>query len=284
MGEGYHNFHHQFPMDYRNAFRWYQYDPTKWFIAACYFLGLASHLRVFPNNEVEKGALTMKLKELKTVQDSLVWPCSSKDLAVVTWETCKTSLPNRAFVTHTLSVQEESKSRTVILVSGFIHDVSNFLEQHPGGGALLLRNTGKDMTASFFGGVYAHSSAAHNVRLTLILASWSPRIDSIHEASCHDARWNSGRRCRITWVSSHTKPEIVHRRARERPRQLDHTLVLTDQCHKTITMQHLCLALSVCDLNMIQDVRSETKKHFLLYHILLEQIRIQVHRKLPVSP
>lgn len=29
MGEGYHNFHHQFPMDYRNAYMWYQYDPTK---------------------------------------------------------------------------------------------------------------------------------------------------------------------------------------------------------------------------------------------------------------
>lgn len=46
IGEGYHNFHHQFPMDYRNAIKWYQYDPTKWFIATCQKLGLASHLRV----------------------------------------------------------------------------------------------------------------------------------------------------------------------------------------------------------------------------------------------
>lgn len=46
IGEGYHNFHHQFPMDYRNAFRWYQYDPTKWFIWVCQKIGLASHLKV----------------------------------------------------------------------------------------------------------------------------------------------------------------------------------------------------------------------------------------------
>ena len=46
IGEGYHNFHHQFPMDYRNAIRWYQYDPTKWFIWVCQQLGLASHLKV----------------------------------------------------------------------------------------------------------------------------------------------------------------------------------------------------------------------------------------------
>jgi stearoyl-CoA desaturase (delta-9 desaturase) len=48
IGEGYHNFHHQFPMDYRNAIKWYQYDPTKWFIWVCQELGLASHLKVQP--------------------------------------------------------------------------------------------------------------------------------------------------------------------------------------------------------------------------------------------
>jgi stearoyl-CoA desaturase (delta-9 desaturase) len=46
IGEGYHNFHHQFPMDYRNAIRWYQYDPTKWFIWVMQSVGLASHLKV----------------------------------------------------------------------------------------------------------------------------------------------------------------------------------------------------------------------------------------------
>ncbi|KAJ7705420.1 delta 9-fatty acid desaturase protein [Mycena rosella] len=147
MGEGYHNFHHQFPMDYRNAILWYQWDPTKWFIALCKYLGLASNLRVFPSNEIAKGALTMKLKHLKQVQESLVWPPTVEDLPVVTWE----------------SFQQESKTRPLILVSGFIHDVSAFLEQHPGGVTYLTRNSGIDVTASFFGGVYRHSNAAHNL-------------------------------------------------------------------------------------------------------------------------
>ena len=60
-------------------------------------------------------------------------------------------------------VQEESKLRTLILVSGFIHDVSSFVEEHPGGARLLTSNSGLDMTVSFFGGYYAHSNAAHNV-------------------------------------------------------------------------------------------------------------------------
>ena len=89
MGEGYHNFHHQFPMDYRNAFHWYQYDPTKWFIALCDLIGCASNLRVFPYNEVQKGILTMQLKDLKKVQDSIKWPTALANLPVLSWEQCK---------------------------------------------------------------------------------------------------------------------------------------------------------------------------------------------------
>lgn len=45
FGEGYHNFHHTFPGDYRNGFRWYQFDPTKWTIQLLHRLGLAYDLR-----------------------------------------------------------------------------------------------------------------------------------------------------------------------------------------------------------------------------------------------
>ena len=49
LGEGYHNFHHEFPDDYRNAIKWYQYDPTKWTIKALSYIGgtynLKSHVR-----------------------------------------------------------------------------------------------------------------------------------------------------------------------------------------------------------------------------------------------
>ena len=44
-GEGYHNFHHHFPGDYRNGVRWYQWDPTKWMIALLAKLGLVWDLK-----------------------------------------------------------------------------------------------------------------------------------------------------------------------------------------------------------------------------------------------
>ena len=62
-----------------------------------------------------------------------------------------------------LSVQTESKSRNLIVVSGFIHDVGDFVDNHPGGHALIASKIGKDATSAFYGGVYDHSNAAHNV-------------------------------------------------------------------------------------------------------------------------
>ncbi|EIW75726.1 delta 9-fatty acid desaturase protein [Coniophora puteana RWD-64-598 SS2] len=167
MGEGYHNFHHQFPMDYRNAFRWYQYDPTKWFIALCYMAGLASHLRIFPSNVIEKGALTMKLKALKDVQDSLPWPPPASQLPVVTWE----------------EFQEQSKTRALLLIAGFIHDASLFAESHPGGEALITQSAGKDVTASFFGGVYNHSHAAHNFLAMMRVGILAGGVENVGEHS-----------------------------------------------------------------------------------------------------
>jgi stearoyl-CoA desaturase (delta-9 desaturase) len=147
IGEGYHNFHHQFPMDYRNAIRWYQYDPTKWFIWSMQMLGLAFHLKVFPDNEVRKGQLTMQLKRLREAQEILQWAPDSNDLPVVSWD----------------SFQEQSAKRPLVLISGFIHDVSAFIDEHPGGRHLIVKMIGKDATTAFFGGVYDHSNAAHNL-------------------------------------------------------------------------------------------------------------------------
>ena len=47
-GEGYHNFHHRFPSDYRNGIRWFHWDPTKWLIALMAQVGLAQDLRKAP--------------------------------------------------------------------------------------------------------------------------------------------------------------------------------------------------------------------------------------------
>ena len=59
--------------------------------------------------------------------------------------------------------------RPLIVIAGFIHDVSDFLEEHPGGRHLLVKYIGRDATTAFFGGVYDHSNAAHNVCASLCI-------------------------------------------------------------------------------------------------------------------
>lgn len=57
VGEGYHNYHHTFPSDYRNGVSWYHFDPTKWTIWLLSRLGLASDLRRFGSHKIKKRLL-----------------------------------------------------------------------------------------------------------------------------------------------------------------------------------------------------------------------------------
>ena len=54
-GEGYHNFHHKFPNDYRNGIKWYHWDPTKWSIYILSKLRLTSDLKKTPNQYIQNA-------------------------------------------------------------------------------------------------------------------------------------------------------------------------------------------------------------------------------------
>jgi stearoyl-CoA desaturase (delta-9 desaturase) len=57
MGEGYHNFHHRFPSDYRNGVRWFDYDPTKWLVLSLRTLGLATDLKRVSRRAIDRARL-----------------------------------------------------------------------------------------------------------------------------------------------------------------------------------------------------------------------------------
>lgn len=61
-GEGYHNYHHIFQNDYRNGIRWFHWDPTKWFIKACSWVGLTSNLKVVPDFKIQRARVNMQFK------------------------------------------------------------------------------------------------------------------------------------------------------------------------------------------------------------------------------
>jgi stearoyl-CoA desaturase (Delta-9 desaturase) len=63
-GEGYHNFHHKFPSDYRNGIKAYHWDPTKWLIKCMSWFGTTHSLRQISEQKIMLSRLRMDEKRL----------------------------------------------------------------------------------------------------------------------------------------------------------------------------------------------------------------------------
>ncbi|KAI9220244.1 hypothetical protein BC828DRAFT_348513 [Blastocladiella britannica] len=155
FGEGMHNFHHEFPNDYRNAVLWHQYDPTKWLIYVASLIGLTYNLKHFPSNEIRKGALLMSEKKNLAVRHSLDWGVDVNDLP--SWD-------RERFA------EELKLNPAMLVIDGVAHDVSLFIQDHPGGSNYLKAYFGKEASSAFNGGVYKHSTAARNLMTRMRVA------------------------------------------------------------------------------------------------------------------
>lgn len=160
-GEGYHNFHHEFPQDYRNAILWNQYDPTKWLIKALSMCGLTYDLKTFSANEIEKGRIQMLEKRALDAKKKIAFGIPLCDLPVYTMEEFK-ALVN-------------TQNKQWILLDGIMYDVENF--DHPGGPKYINAGIGNDMTKSFSGGVYNHSNGARNLLTSMRVGVLKDAID-----------------------------------------------------------------------------------------------------------
>ncbi|KAI5917657.1 hypothetical protein F4810DRAFT_726831 [Camillea tinctor] len=169
FGEGYHNFHHEFPSDSWNGIRRFDYDPTKWLIRLWKWAGLASDLQEFPSNEISKAIFQQEEKRLLTLGKNIVWGRPLDTLPTYTW---------KEFEALCL---EGPKSRQLICIAGVIHDIDGFLDHHPGGRALRASYVGNDATGSFSGGIYSHTEAARNLlqNMRFGVIQGGGKIDSI---------------------------------------------------------------------------------------------------------
>lgn len=65
-GEGYHNYHHKFPIDYRNGVRLFHYDPAKWVIWLLSKLGWAHNLKRVSSQRIARYILQEQKLEERT--------------------------------------------------------------------------------------------------------------------------------------------------------------------------------------------------------------------------
>lgn len=144
-GEGHHNFHHEFPKDYRNGIKWYHYDPTKWAIAIGSWLGQAYDLQKTSENDIQKTRLTVAQQKI------------DEEKAKLDWGKKESSLPIMNQVEFNSLISE---GHMLFILDDFVVEFAGFLDQHPGGRKLLLANVGKDVSTVFHGGLNNHSLSA----------------------------------------------------------------------------------------------------------------------------
>jgi stearoyl-CoA desaturase (Delta-9 desaturase) len=83
FGEGYHNFHHAFQYDYRNAIKWWQFDPTKWLIKSLSWCGLAKNLKKIPEEKIAKAIATQQFNKTKRQVMKLSLPNTEEILEIL---------------------------------------------------------------------------------------------------------------------------------------------------------------------------------------------------------
>ena len=82
-----------------------------------------------------------------------------------------------------------------------VHDVTDFIKDHPGGKAMINSGIGKDATAMFNGGIYYHSNAAHNLLSTM-------RVGVIH-GGCEVEIWKRAQKESSDYVRDESGQRIV---------------------------------------------------------------------------
>lgn len=156
FGQALQNYHHEFPHDYRVSSLLWAFDPTKWFIWTLAKLRLLDELCKTPKDLVMQLRIQQQQHVLNHMRSQLNWGTPLSKLPMITAKEFKKLCEGVA-----------GQDRIYIVIQNVIHDVTPFMDQHPGGLALLQASHGKDATKAFYGGVYGHLTAAVNLLATM---------------------------------------------------------------------------------------------------------------------
>ena len=97
-GEGYHNFHHHFQADYRNGVRWFDWDPTKWFIGLLSVSGAARRLKRVSKVEIVKARLNEEGQIMVAIgagPDRIAQMKAKTEAALLQWQDLKIEYANK---------------------------------------------------------------------------------------------------------------------------------------------------------------------------------------------
>lgn len=166
-GEGNNNFHYEFSADFRNGINWFDFDPVKYHLIILEKLKLVKNLYRASESSISQCLLQYQQKLIDKRRAKLNWGVPIDQLPIISPEEFRKW------------ANDEKHKRALIAVAGIVHDVTPFVNDHPGGVALIKTSIGKDATSAFNGAVYDHSTAAHNLLATMRVAVLSGRTEEI---------------------------------------------------------------------------------------------------------
>jgi stearoyl-CoA desaturase (delta-9 desaturase) len=177
LGEGYHNFHHEFAQDYRNGIRWFDWDPTKWLIRGLEIAGLARNLVRTPNSVIHRNMVALQHKKHQDAADALRGKLNVMDQKVrtpnfYTWADIERRVDNGEKLV-VVGDYVLDMLKPMPIGAGYTHANKDVLwyKSHPGGRKLLDMYVGKDATEAMSGGIYKHSQGAFNMLQHLRVAN-----------------------------------------------------------------------------------------------------------------
>jgi len=180
FGEGYHNFHHEFPYDYRNGIRLLDFDPGKWLIRFFELLGLAYRVKRFSHEIIEKGKIQMEEKKLQQRKEKLHWGPQPETLPFM-------PMKEVAYRSSLRSGEDPEEREYLIVIDDVVYDLQKFIDEHPGGKGFIKAYLGKDASKAFYGGVYKHSMAAQNLLKIFAIGRLKKEVlyEELEEKPCY---------------------------------------------------------------------------------------------------
>jgi stearoyl-CoA desaturase (Delta-9 desaturase) len=131
------------------------WDPTKWIIRFCAFVGLASDLKRTSDNEIQKAKIITMKNKIKALDPAIDYGLTDEKMPVVRVE----------------QVYERVLDHDKwLIIDGYVLDISSFESEHPGGSSILKKMYGKDATKSFYGNLNNHTRSAKQLMKMLRVA------------------------------------------------------------------------------------------------------------------
>lgn len=121
-------------------------------------IGWTFNLKRCDQIHYEKGKIIMMQKNIDEEKKLYDWGTPLDKLPTKTWE----------------DFEKDKKEKSLVIVDDVVHDITKFINEHPGGD-ILKNYVGRDITAAFNGDVYKHTNVAKNILAQIRIYKLPPK-------------------------------------------------------------------------------------------------------------